>query len=307
MTLSRRLAIYSLITLSGLLTFATGARADWRDQVPVFRIGILGGALGAQQLADYACWGRIVEDALGVPVQLSTSPDYGGVIQGLLFGELDAAELGAASYALIHLRDPEAVEPLVATTETDGTIGYHSVLFVRADSPYQSLDDLRGRSIVFTDPNSTSGYLVPNYELTQMGYAPARFFGRMSFSGSHPAAVDAVLQGAYDAGVTWTSGVGDAARGYSRGNLRRMVDKGRLRMRDIRILWQSGLIPEGPHVVRKALPDELKQIYARLLLTLPQRDPNCFRRMEGGRAMGYKPVTQAYYETIIEIRRQLRG
>ena len=86
-----------------------------------------------------------------VPAELFTSANYDGVMQGLLDGELDAAGLGAAGYAGVDLRNPDAVEPVVTVQQLDGSLGYHSVLFVRADSPYQTLDDLRGRSLMFTD------------------------------------------------------------------------------------------------------------------------------------------------------------
>ena len=89
-----------------------------------------------------------------------------------------------------------------------------------------------------------------------------------------------------------------------RGNLRRMVDRGLLDMSDIRILWQSELIPEGPYVVRKALPQEAKDLYRQVLLDLAERDRACFKRMVGGDAVDFEPITQDYYETIIDIQRK---
>jgi phosphonate transport system substrate-binding protein len=307
MKITRRVALVAIGGLTGLLLTESAVRADWRDQLPVFRIGILGGNLGAQMIADHACWKRMVQQELGVPVDLFASPDYEGVIEGLLSGTLDAAELGAASYAAIYLRDPGAVEPLVASKQSDGTLGHHSVMVVRADSPYQSVEDLRGHSLAFTDPNSTSGYLVPTQELSEQGFEPRRHFGVLGFSGGHPQGVDAVLRGAVDAAVTWTSGIGDERRGFTRGNLRRMVSKGQLDMRDIRIVWQSKIIPEGPWVVRADLPAEAKERYERLLVELPRRDKACLENMVGGRTTGFEPITPDYYDTIIAIRRHLSG
>lgn len=307
MTISRRVALVAIGGLTGLLLTANAGRAAWQDQIPVFRIGILGGSLGAQMLADHACWKRMVQQELGVPVDLFASPDYEGVIDGLLSGALQAAELDAATYAAIYLRDPDAVQPLVASKQSDGTLGHYSVMLVRADSPYQSVADLRGRSLMFTDPNSTTGYLVPTEELSEEGFEPRRHFGRLAFSGSHPQAVQAVLQGTADAAVTWTSGIGDERRGYSRGNLRRMVSQGQLNMNDIRIIWESKIIPEGPWVVRSDLPEEAKERYERLLVELPRRDRGCLEKMVGGRTIGFEPITPEYYDTIIAIRRQLGG
>lgn len=306
MTLTRFLAIAAAGLASSMIV-TVGVAADWREQVPVFRIGILGGELEADRRRDHACLKTIASAKLGVPVELVATRDYSGVLDGLLNEQIEAAGLGAAGYAALYLRDPDAVEPLVTLKQEDGSFGYHSVLLVRADSPYQSLDDLRGRSLVFTDRQSTSGYLIPNYELTRQGHEPQRFFRRIGFSRGHPQAVKAVLDGEYDAGVTWVSGVGDYQKGYSRGNLRRMVDLGTLDMSDIRILWQSGLIVDGPHVARQALPTEAKEIYRQVLLDLGDRDRACFERIIGGEAVDFEPVTQEYYQTVIDIRRSLGG
>ena len=302
MRFTRRLAI-TAIALAGSMSILGCARADWRNEVPVFRIGILGGELEARRLKDHACLAARAEQALGVPVALFASRDYRGVRGGLLSGALEAAALGAAGYAGVFLQDPDAVEPLVTMQQEDGTLGYRSVLLVRADSPYQTLTDLRGRSLMFTERLSTSGFLIPYYELSEQGYEPQRFFGRLGFSGSHPQAVAAVLNGQADAGVTWTSGTGDHAMGYSRGNLRRMVERGTLDMNDLRILWTSELIPAGPHVVRKDVPKEAKEIYRDVLLNLADRDRRCFERIVGDDAIDFQTITHEHYATIVDIRR----
>jgi phosphonate transport system substrate-binding protein len=302
MSFTRRFAVAAIFAATSLAGWGY-ARADWQDEVPEFRIGILGGELEALQLEDHACLKARAEQALGTPVKLFASRDYSGVTEGLLTGRLHAAGLGAAGYAGIFLQDPDAVEPIVTVEEEDGTLGYRSVLLVRADSPYQKLDDLRGRSLMFTERLSTSGFLIPYYELSEQGYNPGRFFGRLGFSGGHPQAVVAVLDGQADAGVTWTSGIGDHAAGYSRGNLRRMVERGMLDMSNLRILWTSELIPAGPHVVRKDLPEEAKEIYRDLLLNLADKDRRCFERVAGDDAVDFEPISHDHYAAIIKIRR----
>jgi phosphonate transport system substrate-binding protein len=301
----RRTLLAAMVGLASAQAIGPAA-ADWREDVGVFRIGILGGVLGEAQLKAFACLDHLVEEKMQVPVELYTSANYNGVMQGLLDGELDAAALGAGAYAGVYLRDPDAVEPLVAVEQLDGTRGYHAVLFVRADSPYQSVDDLRGRSVMFTDRNSTSGFLVPLFELRRAGYS-LRHFGSYGFSGGHPEAVRAVLDGQFDAGVTWTSGIGDYQDGHSRGNLHRMVRMGELDMNDIRILWSSDLIAEGPVVVRKSLPQEAKDIYKQILIDLPKQHQSCFRAIAGGAAAGYAPVDHELYRTIIDLRQSASG
>jgi phosphonate transport system substrate-binding protein len=305
MRLNRRQAIMALGLASALLPLC-GAQAEWRDELPVFRLGILGGELPTMRLRDHACLKARAERALGVPVELFASRDYSGVNEGLRAGTLDAAGLGAAGYAELFLEDPDLIEPLVTVKEEDGLLGYYAVLLVRADSPYRTLADLRNRSLAFTERLSTSGFLIPAYELTRQGYG-ADFFGRVGFAGGHPQAVGSVLSGEYDAGITWSSLSGDFDKGYSRGNLRRMVDRGMLDMSDVRILWQSSLIPEGPYVARKALPEEPKDLFRQVLLDLADRDRSCFEGIVGGQAVDFEAITHDYYDSIIDVRRNGRG
>ncbi|NBB71001.1 MAG: phosphate/phosphite/phosphonate ABC transporter substrate-binding protein, partial [Alphaproteobacteria bacterium] len=191
---------------------------DFSPHVEVWRIGILGGENEADRLREYGCLAEHVEKQFNVDVELFPASDYAGVMQGLISDNLESAGLGSSGYAGIHIQDPEAVDPLVTTEQVDGSRGYYSVMLVRADSDIESLDDMAGKSLAFADPNSTSGYLVPNYELNQAGYTTEgsdAFFGDTAFSGGHEQGVVAVVNGQYDAAVTWVSGVGDKSKGYS--------------------------------------------------------------------------------------------
>ena len=98
--------------------------------------------------------------------------------------------------------------------------------------------------------------------------------------------------------------VGDEDKGYTSGNLRKMVDKGALKMGDIRILWHSSLIPNGPELVRKSLPQEVKDAYTKFLVDLPKTDDKCFRQVEGGDFQALVPVPAGFYDNVIELRRQ---
>ena len=67
MSVTRRFALAAIVA-AGAATGWGSARADWRDELPVFRIGILGGELVDLQLKDHACLKARAEKALGVPV-----------------------------------------------------------------------------------------------------------------------------------------------------------------------------------------------------------------------------------------------
>ena len=281
---------------------------DWKSELPAFRIGLLGGENEADRLRKNECMVEQLGEKLGVKVELFPASDYAGVMQGLLAGQLDAASLGASGYAGIYLQDPEAVEPIFVALENDGSDGYYAMMYAGADSGIEDLEGMRGKSLAFADPNSTSGYLVPKAELEMQGLNLEEYFSSTGFGGGHEQAVVAVLNGQYDAGVTWTSGVGEQKDGFSRGALNSMVGKDLLNMDDLRIIWKSNLIPNGPWVVRKALPAEPKQIAIDWMEKLHDTDYECYVNVAQGEGKGFKRVDHSFFDNIVEMRkRELEG
>lgn len=275
----------------------------------VIRIGLLGGENEADRLADNQCLIDKLPAALGVDeVQLFPAADYDGVIQGLLGGTLDIAGLGASGYAAVYLQDPNAVEPFITTVQTDGSTGYYSIAVARADSGIKTLADAKGKRLGYADPDSTSGYLIPLVTLPDaIGASIDDYFSETSFNGGHENLVLAVLDGKVDIGTTWGSGVGEWSEGYTSGNIRSMVDKGMLDMEDIVEVWKSPLIPNGPTVMRSALPQEMKDKIKAFYTALPTEDYECFRAIENGDFSGYTPVTPEFYQPIIDARKAAIG
>lgn len=289
-----------------LLTVATGAMAE---DLKEFRIGILGGENEADRLKSYQCMVDKLPGALGVEkVSLFPASDYDGVVQGLLGGTLDYAELGASAYAKVYLANAKAVEPILTTVQTDGSMGYHSVLVARKDKGYKTLQDLKGKKLGFADPDSTSGYLVPNVTLPEaIGMPVKEFFASTGFGGGHENLVLEVLKGNFDAGTTWASGVGEFKDGYTSGNLRKMVDKGILNMDDLVQLWESPLIPNGPIVVRTSMNQDMKAKFKDFMMNLPKSDPACFSAIQGGDFKSYTEVNVDFYKPIIDARKAVIG
>jgi phosphonate transport system substrate-binding protein len=97
------------------------------------------------------------------------------------------------------------------------------------------------------------------------------------------------------------------SEGYTRGNLRSMVDRKMLKMSDINIIWQSGKIPNGPWAVRTALPANLKKSFADFLLDLPKSNRKVYDEVEQGSGVGYSVATMELYKDIIDLRLAERG
>ena len=274
-----------------------------------FRIGILGGENEADRLRNFQCLVDTLPEVLGVEkVSLFPAADYDGVIQGLLGGTLDYAELGASGYAKVYLEDANAVEPILTTVQTDGSTGYYSVMVARKDSGMTKLEDMKGKKLGFADPDSTSGFLVPSVTLpNDIGMSIGEYFADTGFGGGHENLVLEVVKGTFDAGTTWASGVGDFSDGYTSGNLRKMVDKGIVDMDDLVELWKSPLIPNGPIVVRTSMDADMKGEFKDFMMKLPESDPECFSAIQGGDYKAFTEVTPAFYEAIIAARKAKIG
>lgn len=284
---------------------APGKRA-WAAQIPVLRMGLLGGENDADRLARVDGYKKLMEDTFQVPIKLMVAADYAGVIQAFAAEQLDIAYMSPAAYASAWLESNGNVVPLVVTQEQDGSTSYVSVMYTRADSGIKTLQDMKGHSLAWADPNSASGYLIPRAEFRAMGIDPeaGKYFSRTGFAGGHEQTVVAVLNKQYDAGVTWTSGIGDAAAGYTRGTLRMMVDKKMLDMKDLRIIWKSRPILNGPLTVRKDTPQAFQDDMLAFHLALPTAHPDIYHSVDMGNGKGWVPVKHADFQPFIDMLQQ---
>jgi phosphonate transport system substrate-binding protein len=282
---------------------APGERA-WAKDVPQIRIGLLGGENEGDRLGRFDGYRKLIEDTFKVPARLFPAADYAGVMQAFSAGQIETSSMGASGYAGTWLDTDGAVEPLVVPLESDGSSSYISVLVTRKDSGITTLDGMKGKSLAWADPNSTSGYLIPRSELRNSGVDINSFFSRTGFAGGHEQGVVAVLQKQYDGCCTWASGIGDESRGFSRGNLQAMVEKGMLNMADLNIIWKSRPIPNGPLVVRSALPAAFKEDFTDFHLALPSSHPKIYADIERGGGKGYTKVRHAMFDPIVTLRRE---
>ncbi|MEL6101394.1 MAG: phosphonate ABC transporter substrate-binding protein [Pseudomonadota bacterium] len=295
-----------LIAAALATTALTGA-ALAEEAITEFRIGLLGGENAQDRLNSNECLRVYAEEELGVPVKLFAPADYAGVIQGLVGGTLDMAWLGASSYAATYLQNADAVEPVLVKINLDGSYGYHSIGFARKDSGIGSLDDMAGKVFGFGDPNSTSGYLIPSIEIPQykdgVTMESGQYFGEVKFTGGHEQTIVAVNNGDIDGGVTWADGQGNWEDGYNSGALRKAVDAGLIDMNDLVQIWKSKPIPEGPIVLRKSLPADVKATMTALVDGMYDKDKDCTYSISAGESLGFDPITHEAYVSVIEARK----
>ena len=145
-------------------------------------------------------FGKALGQLVGVPVRVTVASDYAAVVEALRNRTADLAFVHPAGYVLANR---EAKAMIVARNLWHGKATFSSRIYVRKDAGMTKLEDLRGKTIAFVDPASSSGYIYPMLLMMQRGLVkgrdPKTFFREVVFSGSHDASMQALLNGHVDA------------------------------------------------------------------------------------------------------------
>jgi phosphonate transport system substrate-binding protein len=149
-------------------------------------------------------FGRVLGGLVGTPVRVTVASDYAAVIEALRNQTADLAFVHPAGYVLANR---EAKARIVAKNQWHGKTTFTARFYVRKDSGIKTLEDLRGKTMAFVDPASSSGYIYPMVMLIQRGLVrnrdPKTFFREVMFAGSHDASMRALLNGHVDSIVSF--------------------------------------------------------------------------------------------------------
>src|SRR5215831_16625314 len=114
--------------------------------------------------------------------------------------------LNPLGYALVHAEEPkvEAVA-VIRRKMPNGDVGptYRAQLYANRKSAIKKdkIEDIRGRTIAFGSPDSTSNFLVPAHMLWEAKIHPLNGLKRVDFAGGHDTAAIAVYEGRSDVGA----------------------------------------------------------------------------------------------------------
>ncbi len=193
--------------------------------------------------------------------------------------------------------------PLVTLENLRAGKGYPmfgGVIFVRADSPYRSYEDLKGVSFTAVSRNSLGGWLMAWRELKAHGITPAGSIDKVFFAGTHDKVVYLVRDGRFQAGTVRTD------------TLERMAREGRINLADFRVISQeryqptaafpflrsTPLYPEWPFAANKKTSEQLSKAVAIALLEMPSNSkPAQAASIKGwGVVRNYQPIHDLYRE-----------
>jgi phosphonate transport system substrate-binding protein len=190
---------------------------------------------------------------MGLDVNLMIPTNYNATVEALGNGSLDFAYLGGLTY--LKARKQYGVVPLVQRTSD---LQFHSLFITGANSGINSLADLKGKNFVFGDINSTSGHLMPYFELKQAGIDVDKDLKSSRYSGSHPATAKAVESGAADAGAL------DETVYNS------MIADGKLDKTKVRVFYTSKPFLDYVWVARKDVSKDAQERFAKAFTDLKE-------------------------------------
>ncbi len=294
----------TLVAGAAALAFAsTSAFAqDWKAKYSELNFAIIPAENATGVTERWGPFVNYLSKELGVKVNLRLANDYAAVIEGQRSGNIQIASYGSASFARARLTGVKT-DAFANDINKDGSTGYYSVFFVKASSPYKSIDDLKGKNLGLVDPNSTSGNNVPRFELNKMNISDAEnYFSKVVFTGSHENALLALAQGTVDVAANqWTNDNDSTLAAMLHKGMLKNADGSPMKKDDFRIVHTSAPIINGPYAYNSDLPDDLKAAIRQAFLDAPKKDKDMFDRLSDGQKLGFHPATTKDWDGTIEL------
>lgn len=238
---------------------------------------------------------KLLEDMTPYKYEIRIPESYVAVVEAFGGNRVDIAALNTFGYIMAYEKYGAEAR---ATVVRHGDATYRAGFFAKADSNIKSIEDLKGKTIAYVDPASTSGYLLPLKELKDKGIET----GKHVFAMSHDAVISMIYQGRVDAGAAFYSpeieGEIQDARRFVKTQYPDVGDK-------VKMIHLTANIPNEPIIFRKDMPDEMKKKITEALFEL-------IKKPEGKDALGkmfniteLKPSTDKDYDSVRDMLKTL--
>lgn len=219
-------------------------------------------------------------------------------IDQLLAGESELALMNPLGYvfALRRLSSTRIASIAIALRTIDGIVGdtYFAQVYARADTALRKddpklADKLKGRSIGYGVPYSTSNFLVNASSLKhKLGVHPFTHFARAEFLGGHDLVAKAVYEGRVDIGAGHDGVIIDLANQYGYGDANEKLVQ----------LVRSDPIPSDPVVTRVADAGERAALQAALVAAGQSADGKAALEIFWGMVQGLRATEANTYDLL---------
>lgn len=240
---------------------------------------------------------KFLEEKTGLFVRPIHSPDFLTIIKAFANNEADVAFMNTLGYLMA--RDWAGAEARLLLVYGDVYKTYRGVVIARVGSEINSVEDLSGKTIAFSDPFSAGGYLYTLKLLNERGVKP----GKVVFAGGHKKAVEMVYSGLADAAGVYHER--PAGSGLARDARAELLSERPDVMARVKIIALTDEIPSGPVAFNRKLPDPVKSKLTEALAR--------FSKTEEGRgvlgnlynASGLEPTSDSNYNGVQDVIKKL--
>jgi phosphonate transport system substrate-binding protein len=278
--------LFVAVAAWSLSTVSLSHGQDWHAKYPELVYMIIPDTDAKAEAAKFQPMLDYLTRSIGVATRLEQARSCEDTMEGQRAGRIHIASYcGAATFARSYLTGVKA-EPFAMDINADGTKGYQSVFFVKKNSPYQSIRDLKGKILGLGMPDSTSGDLEPRFILNQFGITPEEFFRRVVYTGSHEDNIAALRDGKVDVAAA----ADDAPTRFPKSLASQF-----------RSVYSSEILPNPPLVYLSDMPGDLKSAIRKAFLEIGQRDMAAFNSRAGSNQSAKPWIAadlQVYQHTI---------
>ena len=239
---------FSAIATAALLTVSLSACAPTDAESPLVFAGFPYGS----ESDGYDPYGLLVEvlgDELGQEVIQRQAADQSVVVEGLISGSVQIAQLSPLAYVLAKNALPDLELVGVVAASATSSVDFSVYGFTKTESEINSLQELAGKRICFSDPLATP-YYIPSAALLAEG-------------------ISVPVSGTADAEVIFAGGLVEVALGVDRGDCDAgfindltydtiLPTTGKIADGSLKVFWTSGGWTAPPLVMRGDLAPEVK-------------------------------------------------
>ena len=267
------------IFLIMFLSFVTNSIviADSKSNPDVLRVAILPDENASELIKQNKKLQLYLENRLDKKIELVVTTDYSSMIEAMRFGRLELAYFGALSYVMAKERSE--IEAFAAQMKK-GSIMYHGVIIVNKDSKISNILQVKGKTMAYGDPASTSSHLIPRAHLLTNAKLDIDDY-KAVYLGSHDAVALNVQNGNADVG------------GLSKKIFEHLVEREMISLDKVQIIAISNPFPNYPWTMQSSLDPELKEKIKQAFYDLD--DPEITKPLK---ADGFMPVTDADYDVV---------
>jgi len=275
--------------------------SNWRDSFGVLAVGYLIQGDRQRQRRKMEAFRRALERATGLRVLFRPAKTLEQLATMQINRRVQYAIHSASSYVSTQVRC-KCLKPIAVPTDQQGARGIHAIILAPYESDVRNLNDLKGRRLAVSKPPAIITRTLPLKRLRDAGFDKSGDLGTL-IDVDHP--VDGwrtVKNNGADAVIGWSTLQGDFKLGYSAGTIDHLINQtGLAKSSDIRVIWQSDLVPNGPHTIRSDAPTELKKLLDGFLLSMHQQNELAYDAVAPDHSGGFVKISDKDFYALTQL------